>query len=151
MSKPTKIDSGFEQALQIALKELAKGERFTSEIREALASKGAADLSNEVVGHLVRRNLLNDKRAAEAVLNRQSGKRALGVEKLRETLVRRGAPPELIEEVLEGENSNAKERVLALLSKKFPQGASRAHAGRFLFSRGFSEESIESALDEWNA
>jgi regulatory protein len=94
------------------------------------------------------RNFLNDERAAKALLERRSGKRAIGRAKMRAELEAKGVAEELIETLLEGrrdseESANALE---ALRSRRWLK-SDRVKAARFLWSRGFEEEGIEAALD----
>jgi SOS response regulatory protein OraA/RecX len=79
-----------------------------------------------------------------------TGRRAAGIEKLRAELERRGAPENIIEECLaELSPANQKQGMLDALSAKFRPTDDRAKGGRFLISRGFAEDDIESALDEF--
>lgn len=142
----------FNEALRRALKELAKGDRFAAEIREVLERKGyAADVANEVLEHLNRKGLLSDQRAAESVLRRLSGKRAAGPAKIKQLLTQRGASAETVEAILSGKEGAQVVEIVDLLRAKFPSGATREGAGRFLYGRGFSEDAIESALEQWVA
>jgi len=140
----------FNEALQLALKELAKGDRFAEEVRGVLERREfAMDVANEVLEHLTRKGLLNEKRATEAVLRRYSGKRAVGPEKIKQMLARRGAPMETAEVLLTERSGAQVDEIVGLLKIKFPAGATADRAGRFLYSRGFSEEAIASALTIW--
>jgi len=79
-----------------------------------------------------------------------TGRRAAGVEKLRAELERRGAPENIIAECLADLSpANQKQGMLDALSAKFRPTDDRAKGGRFLISRGFSEDEIEGALDEF--
>jgi SOS response regulatory protein OraA/RecX len=79
-----------------------------------------------------------------------TGKRAAGIEKLRAELERRGAPENIVEECLaELSPDDQKQGMLDALSAKFKPTDDRARAGRFLLSRGFAEDEIESALDDF--
>ena len=152
--KPAKSDSEsaeFSSALEIALKQLAKRDRFASEIHQLLAAKGiSATKTGEVIEHLIRKGLLNDRRTVEALMRRQSGKRAVGSERMRQLLTERGAPPELLDEMFASADEEPS-HIESLLDAKFPHGADNAKAARFLYSRGFSESAIEAALEKWLA
>lgn len=140
----------FAAALELAVAALSKKDLFTAEIQALLERQGVStDVTVQVLEHLNRKGILNDRRAAEAILTRYGGKRAAGVEKLRMLLAERGAPAELVEEVLCTREMGERLEVQRLLELKYPNGASLAQAGRFLASRGFSEDAIETALEEW--
>jgi len=61
----------------------------------------------------------------------------------------RGAPEETIDAVLGASNSDERLKMLEALSAKFTPADSRVKAARFLFSRGFPDEEIESVLDRF--
>lgn len=88
--------------------------------------------------------MIDDARVARDFVAARSGKRALGDHRLRQELVKRGLP----EESLDGASSEA-ERIEDLLRSKFTPEGNRAKAARFLYSRGFAEDAIESALERF--
>lgn len=119
-------------------------ERFETELRGWLASHGfEEDVVEPVIERLKARNLLNDERAAEALIARRSGKRAVGIGKLRDELIANGAEEALAERITPTESEAAAAYDL-LISKGKTQ--SRSRAGRFLAGRGFEEDAIEGAL-----
>jgi SOS response regulatory protein OraA/RecX len=101
------------------------------------------------VEHLRKKGILNDDNTIQRHIGRNSGKRAVGIEKLRAELERLGAPEETIEANLAGIAADEPERALNALRSKYKERVDRAKAGRFLFGRGFQEEAIESALDRF--
>ncbi len=137
--------NAFSAALEQALARLKTRERFSGEMRAWLSSRGFDDaVTEEVLSHLIRRRLLDDGRAADALVKRKSGKRSVGSELLRTELSLNGADPALIETVLE--DRGGLDAALAALSSK-RSWKRREQAGRFLMSRGFAEEIVESALE----
>jgi len=100
-----------------------------------------------VVGYLSDRKLIDDEKTALDRIERHSGKRAAGAQRLREELRNLGASEEVIQAGLVAIESSDPERALDALRAKFKSGADRGRAGRFLVSRGFSEDAIEAALD----
>jgi SOS response regulatory protein OraA/RecX len=79
-----------------------------------------------------------------------TGRRAAGIEKLRAELKSRGAPENIIEECLaEISPTDQREAMRQALSAKYKPTDDRARAGRFLIGRGFAEEDIESALNDF--
>jgi len=79
-----------------------------------------------------------------------SGRRAAGVDKLRAELNRRGAPEEIIDECLAQLSPTDQRRaMLDALSAKFKPTDNRVRGARFLLGRGFAEDEIEGALDDF--
>ncbi len=135
----------FKCALERALKKLQTSERFESEVRACLASFDP-EIVDQVVAHLSQRRLLSDQRAAEQAVVNRSGRKAVGRERLLQELEKRGAPAGVIGAVLP---SDDRVRLRELLQSKFPPTVERAKAGRFLYSRGFTEDDIEAELDAY--
>jgi SOS response regulatory protein OraA/RecX len=137
-------------ALADALRRLKNVERTEAELRKALAGKHDADEVDAAIAWLSARKLLSESRAVEATVRpRSSGKRAEGDQKLRERLERRGVASEAVEAALADAPSEADRMHDALAAKFRPEDGQRAKAGRFLLSRGFEEEAVESALDRF--
>jgi SOS response regulatory protein OraA/RecX len=135
-------------ALKAALAFLKSRDRFAAEIRAHLLAKGFDEaIAEEAVADLIERKLINDCNTAERHIERNSGKRGVGSEKLRAELQKLGAPEDIIAAKLQLLEGGEAERALQALRAKYKSGAERAKAGRFLFGRGFSEETIESVLD----
>ena len=136
------------KALRAALDFLKPRDRFQEEVRRHLLGKGypAYDVES-VVQLLAERRLLNDDRTTQNLIEQSAGKRAVGIERLRADLEGLGAQAETIERHIEQLGKREPERALEALRAQYRPGANRAKAGRFLFARGFDEESVESALD----
>jgi SOS response regulatory protein OraA/RecX len=137
----------FRCALEKALKKLHRSERFESEVRACLAAFEPSVI-DEVVAYLSKHRLLSETRAAEQALTLRSGKRAVGRERLQAELERRGATSTIIEGVLPDADEE-RARLRELIRCKFEPTADRAKAGRFLLSRGFAEEDVESELSAY--
>jgi len=141
--------SDFNAALGAALKSLAAFEKFSAEVETFLEQKGYAEsIRAHVLDHLIRKRLLDDARCAELAVRRLNEKGA-GPEKIRTTLERRGASAETVETAMAGINSSP-DQLQQILTKKFRTPVTREKAARFLYSRGFSQEEIEAALDLWS-
>ncbi len=138
----------FNTALALALRKLGQSDRFESEIRTLLKAYDPGTVE-EVVTHLKEKRLLNDNKTIQNLNERNTGRRAVGKEKLRAQLERRGAPEESIDAALASSEEGEPERMDEVLRSRFKPTDSRAKAARFLFSRGFPEESIESALERF--
>ncbi len=141
------MQDDFTDALKKALNKLQASERFESEVRACLTVY-ETDVVEEVLTYLEKHRLLSDERAAEQTLRNRSGSKTVGRERLVGELEKRGAPSDIIDSILPDAETE-RERLRALLQSKFQPTADRGKAGRFLFSRGFSEDDIGSELDAY--
>ncbi len=144
MSEPSDYDS----ALAIALKKLRLKDRYEAEVR-AFLNEFAPETVECVIRFLKDRRIIDDSKTTQTLIERNSGKRSVGIEKLRAELLERGAPEETIDAILGSDLSSESQRMLDALSARFSPDVSRAKAARFLYSRGFPEESIEGVLDRF--
>lgn len=140
-------DAEYQAALAIALKKLHAADRFESEVRRAL-SKFSPETVDRVVATLAAKRFVNDGRTLGEAVDRNTGKRALGDALLKDRLIARGASETAVEEQL-AQAAPESERIREILRAKYQPTDSPAKAGRFLFGRGFSEDAIESALEEY--
>jgi SOS response regulatory protein OraA/RecX len=133
------------------LERLRRSDALEAEIRASLERNGfESAIVERVVAYLRERRLINDIKTIDNLVVTKTGKRAAGIEKLRSELVRRGAPEELIEERLAQVSADSQaEGMRSVLAARFKQTDSRAKGARLLLSRGFSEDEIGSALDEF--
>ena len=141
-------DESYQAALGLALRKIHTKERFEAEVRRFLADF-PDDTVERVIEFLKGRRIICDSRTTQNLIERSSGKRAVGIGKIRTELIERGAPEETVESVLNGHEFDEQAQMLQLLEKKYSPTDSRPKAARFLFSRGFSEEEIESVLDRF--
>ena len=142
-------DDSYREALDLALRRLKVKDRFESEVRSFLADF-PTDSIERVIRFLKERRIIDDTKTTLSLIERYSGKRAIGLEKLRAELLERGAPEETISSLLSDHSEGERERMLTALTAKFSPGDdARAKAARFLFSRGFTEDEIEPALDRF--
>jgi SOS response regulatory protein OraA/RecX len=134
------------EPLKDALAFLSTRDRFSGEIRMHLVKRGydPGDVES-VVQFLGERKLINDENTTQSLIERHSGKRSVGIERLRAEFEKLGAPEEMIERSLA--SLSEADRALDALRAKFRTGADRAKAGRYLCGRGFTEEVVDSALD----
>ena len=139
----------YRQALDLALRKLKTKDRFESEIRLFLA-EFPTESTDRVIRFLKDRRIIDDTKTTLNLIERYSGKRAVGSEKLRAELIERGAPEETVDAALGELLNEDRQRMYEALTAKFSPGDnSRAKAARFLFSRGFPEDEIEGALDRF--
>lgn len=145
---PESQGAEFTPTLRSALDFLRSRARFSAEVRVHLAGRGFdAEAVESVVRHLLDRKLIDDAKTAAAVIKGHSGKRAMGIQRMREELRRLGASEDTIDTGLAAIVSSQTEWALDALRAKYKSGADRGKAGRFLISRGFDEDAVESALD----
>lgn len=138
------------QALKLALGWLSRRELLEKEIAAKLAAKGFDQTACEAVLDWLRnRRVVNDVRTVEnAVERKNSGKRIQGRLKIREDLEVRGVHAEQIAQALApADDESELAKMAAILTLKQP--GDRGRAGRLLFSKGFEEELIETALDQF--
>jgi regulatory protein len=140
-------DAAFQDALGRALKRLQTSDRYESEVRATLR-RFPADVVERVVAYLRQHRLLDDERTTHQAVEVNTGRRAVGDALLADRLVARGADENLVAQALTEAETEA-DRIDAILRAKYQPTDNRMKAGRFLFSRGFSEEAIESALDRY--
>ena len=129
-----------------ALRFLVRREHSRAELVRKLAPHAESEAAlNAVVDLLQSRKQLSDERFAEE--RARSLSRKYGAAKIRQDLKERGVADEIVERVSgEGELQRAK----AILQRKYrePAASREEHAkrARFLQSRGFSYDTIRSAL-----
>lgn len=137
----------FDEALAAAIKLLERSDMFESELRGRLSAYDD-DVKSLVIERLKSRHILDDRRLANSMANRRSGKKSIGFVRLEAELARRGADGELIQELRQsfcgGEGARQ-----ALAARFDPHIDDRAKAARFLASRGFEEDEIRSSIDEF--
>jgi regulatory protein len=149
--EPRQQSEQFQRGLKKALDLLRMRDRFTSEVRQVLKGSGCPPEDVEhVLSWLQEKNILDDRRTINNTIERRTGKRSIGRDKLRAELLSKGAPEELVEEALvrmsdDGEADAAYEALQA----RPGSGLSRPKAARFLYSRGFSEDTVEQTLDRF--
>ncbi len=139
----------YHEALKLALKKLRTKDRFEAEVREFL-SEFPPSVVDRAITRLKERRIIDDTKTTLNLTERYSGRRSVGLEKLRTELLERGAPEEIVNTALSEFADSESERILLTLAAKFsPTDDARLKAARFLSSRGFQEEGIESALDRF--
>jgi len=139
----------YREALALALRKLKTKDRFESEIRLFLVEFPTESVER-VIRFLKERRIIDDTKTTLSLIERYTGRRSVGSEKLRAELLERGASEEIINLALVGTSTGEQDKMLEALSAKFsPEEKARAKAARFLFSRGFPEEEIESVLDRF--
>ncbi len=148
-NSPSDESDPYTLALGISLKKLRSQARFESEIRQFL-EEFPEEVTECVIQFLRERRILDDSKTTQSLIERYSGRRSVGSERIRAELTKRGAPEEMIDAALAGANAGEGEGMLQALEAKFGRTLpDRAKAARFLYARGFPEDEIESALDQF--
>ena len=130
-------------ALKRALAMLRRRDYFRDELRTALLAKSCTEADvDRTLAWLDARGLLQDVRTVSNYVEKRSG---FAIARLREELEMRGVPLEIIDHALATENDA--ERAEAALAEKPQAVRSPERAARFLASRGFSAETIESLVE----
>jgi SOS response regulatory protein OraA/RecX len=138
----TTKSNAFAACLDSALRHLKTRDRFRQELFAWLVQKGFEEsVANQAVDHLERKGILSEERALAATLRKSEGKRALGNERLAVVLQAAGASEEAIGAAI-GERDEVNLALESLAGKR----RDPAQASRFLASRGFSQEAIETVL-----
>ena len=134
----------FPQALNDAIEYLERSDRFESEVRDRLETKGGTEHVDEVIERLKQRGFIDDERALSSAIEvaERTGKK--GPERLRPELLRRGANPEMLDAALAAMDPT--KAINLLVEEKVEKGDPPAKIARFLSSRGFSEEQVEAAI-----
>lgn len=141
------MNSDVHSALLIALRLLRRQDLTIQEISIRLEPKFEPSVVEEAIRFLSEKKILNDCRLARFALERNEGKRAIGDQALRDKLESRGVPKELIEEIFLENDVDELSRALVLVDAKFSGSQNPGRVARFLASRGFSEDTIESILE----
>ena len=144
-------DPRVREAIAIAMKSLVRRARLSGEIAQNLLAKGfSAAEAEAVLAFLAQNGLVDDEKTIQAHVGARSGRRAVGADKLRAELLRRGATEGQVEGSLDlrTENDEVAAMLAALEGRRWKE-EERSRAGRFLASRGFHEDLIPNALDRF--
>jgi SOS response regulatory protein OraA/RecX len=139
-------DPKLYSALLNALKMLKRQDLTIQEVSIRLACDFEPDLVQETVQFLTEHHLLDDLRYARNAVERNEGKRAIGDQALRDKLESRGVPSDVIGNLMLEVDQDEMSRAVVLVDAKFSGLKSSGRVARFLSSRGFSDDTIESIL-----
>ena len=138
----------FAAALEAGLKLLSKKDASERVVREVLLKGEFSPTVVDLVVHRLKsKRILDDARLAETHTQNRLAK-GVGLEKLRVELERMGLEAETIEVATTGAGSNQAELAVEALRKRLraTEKFNHGRAARFLASRGFSEEDVETAV-----
>lgn len=145
------MNSPLDQAVDKALRTLAKTDRTRAEIESRLKSGGFPDeIVVQCLARLESWGYLDDQRVAKREVEHLAPAKGIGKNRVRARILSRGVDEDLAEQALQPLNDQEEtQKALALLQKKYPPEATpteQAKAGRFLLQRGFEEETVRQAL-----
>ncbi len=129
-----------------ALRMLKRQDLTVLELTSRLECNFEPDLVADTVEFLTTNRLLDDLRYARNAIERNEGRRAVGDQALRDKLESRGVPDQVISELMSEVDHDELARAQVLVSAKFSGSQSPGRIARFLASRGFSDETVESIL-----
>lgn len=141
----------YEAVLRRALNLLKSRNYLEAELKLRLESEDCPkEVVDSVLQFLIERRFLDDQRTIEQTVDRASGRRAIGRNKLQNELIARGLPAEEAKQAVRIRTDTEEQSIIAeLLEKKGRIGADRARYGRFLLSRGFESEAVDAALNQF--
>ncbi len=140
-----------QAALKWALAALERRDLLSSEIEARLRTKGfSGDAIDGAMSALRSVKFLDDERVQERLAEFKTRSKAVGREKARAALEARGIAPGTAEALVNAFLPEEEEqtRALAILEKRFEGTEKLDKAARYLASRGFSEETIEFAIEK---
>ena len=134
---------------------LARRAHFTAQLRDKLARRGyPPEEVDEALVRLARHGYLDDRTAARDFAAARLAREPLGRRRLAADLSRRGAPEEVVSEVLDellpdDDRAAAREAAATWLSRR--RNPNKPALARYLERRGFSPAAIWGALEavEW--
>lgn len=138
-------------AVQSALKLLARQDTTTFELRSKLGSKFSQVAVDESIKFLQDTFLLDDLRLVRNHIESNFGKSAKGNIAMIHKLTSKGLDESMVQAFLDELAEPEIERAKNLVALKFGQGDQPKRIARFLHSRGYSEETIESLLGDLSA
>jgi regulatory protein len=133
------------------MKSLVRRARLSGEIAQKLHSKEFTGAEIRAVLAILSRNgLIDDEKTLQGHIGARSGRQAIGADKLRAELLRRGATETQIEAGLASrtDEDEVSAMLSALAGRRWKEDM-RNRAGRFLASRGFAAELISQALERF--
>lgn len=134
-----------ERAVQLAYRALSSRDRTVAEMRTWLERKRVGPEAIEhTVAELRTAGFLDDARFAERFAEDKRGIEQWGVERIQRDLLRRGVPPDLVEEVIcAREREHELEAALTLLDQRMAPPVSdrdRDKAWRLLVRKGYEPD-----------
>ncbi len=143
----------YEKALLLALRHLERKPMFKRALSDLLMKKGFSSLDIEdVFSFLETKNLIDDRRTLKEYVHYYQNVKLLGFYQIKQKLLSKGAPIELVENGLgEIESSSEFDQCLALCSKKIKNKDPKNYpkAARYLAGKGYAYDVIQSALQRY--
>jgi regulatory protein len=140
------VGAGLEKALATAYRELNRRECTEAEMRARLERAGVdVPDAEQAVATLLEQDYLDDARFARLFAQDKRELAQWGSERIRQALLRRGVPSEVIEEALGTQPGESEiERAVSLLRQRFPSPAGdrreRERALGVLLRKGYDSD-----------
>jgi SOS response regulatory protein OraA/RecX len=130
------------------MKSLVRRARLSREIATKLRAKSFSEAEIEAtLSCLARNGLIDDDKTISQHVESKAGRRSVGAAKLRAELLSRGASEQQVEASFAAwDDKDELKAMFEALAGRSWNPNDRNRAGRFLASRGFDEELIETAL-----
>ena len=132
-----------------AFRYLKGAEKTEAELRAHLALKGVTPGNiDRVTVYCLEKGYVSDERVAARAVELARDRVQTGRIKVGEALLRRGIESETVEDILASYTDDEElETALAFLKRKLSPTDSPQKAARMLTTKGFSEETVRSALE----
>lgn len=137
-----------QSALEEAVKYLHRRDYSATELSERLEGRYEISVVQRVLARLEAAGLVSDQRVVDSLLARHRDRKSIGDAKLLEQLRRLGISEQIIEQTMSNDLASEEVRATELVKAKYKTPTPAAKIGRFLYSRGFDESTIESVLDK---
>lgn len=138
-------DSKFQAAYAVVLRKLRARDCFAAEVHAAAAAATDDVTADAVVERLIEKGVVDDARLVEAHIRANVGRSVVSLSSLRLRCEKRGASESALALFIDAEEPD----LSTLLAKYERDDQGRAKAYRNLAYRGFDEETIVSALNQF--
>ncbi|RME62948.1 MAG: regulatory protein RecX [Nitrospirae bacterium] len=152
--RTSRLKDSTNDALRYALKLINLRDRTERELVQKLKAKGFSEgTAKETVDKLKELSLLDDRRAAQALVNYGSRIKGLGSKGLKRFCLERGVDESIIEELLVEEDDEKKAEMLIRKRLQSMEGLDREKKYRrlygYLYRRGYPAEIITKLLRKY--
>lgn len=130
-----------------ALKYLTQRTYSAQELRGRLGRTYGHDEVEDAISRLESTGLVSEQRVIDSLVTKYRDQRAVGDVRLREQMQSLGITPEDVDLIIEKAFAPEAQRASELVRAKYKSPTPAAKIGRFLYSRGFEESTIESVLE----
>lgn len=141
------MSSPEQNAMEDAAKHLATREYSVQELIDRLTKSHGKSLAQSTVERLVEAGIVSDARAVESLLHKLTERKIVGDAEIRLKLEKLGIGWDEASSIIGTQVPPEIDRALELVARKYKSETPPLKIGRFLYSRGFDESTIESVLE----